>query len=39
MGSCLPSDGDDVDDDEAMVKVEVGDMDTALIDIDMELFE
>ena len=39
MGSCLPSDDDDVDDDEAMKKVEVGDMDTVLNDIDVVLFE
>ena len=39
MGSCLPSDDDDVDDDEAMMKVEVGDMDTAFIGIDVKLFD
>ena len=36
MGSCLPSASGDIDDDGAMVEVEVSDMDTALIDIDME---
>ena len=32
----LPSAGDDVDDDGAIVKVEVGDVDPAPVDIDME---
>ena len=38
MSSCLPSAVRDVDDDGEMVEVEfeVGDMDTALIDIDVE---
>ena len=36
MSSCLPSAARDVDDDGAMVEVEVDDMDTALINRDVE---